>query len=141
NVVLGNAYGVVVGVVVDTHVGRVARRLGLTASDDPVKVEADLMAGLPPTAWLGFAHQVILHGRAICKAQRRLCPECSLHYGCSASPWPSPLDGAAAAAGHPAPWRRCWQACSSPWSSTGSTRASRRAACTGSTTPQTPCAS
>ena len=85
NVVLGNAYGVVEGVVVDTHVGRVARRLGLTASDDPVRVEADLMARLPRTHWLSFAHQVIFHGRAICKAQRPLCPACTLNELCPAS--------------------------------------------------------
>ena len=85
NVVLGNAYGVVDGVVVDTHVGRVARRLGLTASADPLTVEADLMARLPRTHWLSFAHQVIFHGRAICKAQRPLCPACTLNELCPAS--------------------------------------------------------
>jgi endonuclease-3 len=85
NVVLGNAYGVVEGVVVDTHVGRVARRLGLTASDDPLTVEADLMARLPRTHWLSFAHQVIAHGRALCKAQRPLCPACPLNDLCPAS--------------------------------------------------------
>jgi endonuclease-3 len=85
NVVLGNAYGVVEGVVVDTHVGRVARRLGLTASDDPLTVEADLMARLPRTRWLSFAHQMIAHGRALCKAQRPLCPACPLNDLCPAS--------------------------------------------------------
>src|SRR5919204_6693354 len=85
NVVLGNAYGVVEGVVVDTHVGRVARRLGLTASDDPVTVEADLMARLPRTQWLSFAHQMIIHGRTLCKAQRPLCPACALNDLCPAS--------------------------------------------------------
>ena len=85
NVVLGNAYGVVEGVVVDTHVARVTRRLGLTASDDPATVEADLMARLPRTQWLSFAHQVIFHGRVICKAQRPLCPACTLNELCPAS--------------------------------------------------------
>ena len=85
NVVLGNAYGVVEGVVVDTHVGRVARRLGLTASDDPLTVEADLMARLPCTHWLSFAHQMIAHGRALCKAQRPLCPACPVNDVCPAS--------------------------------------------------------
>jgi endonuclease-3 len=85
NVVLGNAYGVVEGVVVDTHVGRVARRLGLSASDDPVTVEADLMVRLPRTQWLSFAHQIIAHGRALCKAQRPLCPACALNDLCPAS--------------------------------------------------------
>lgn len=85
NVVMGNAYGVVEGVVVDTHVGRIARRLGLTESDDPVRVEADLMAALPPSEWLVFAHQVILHGRNVCKAPRPLCPECTLNDVCPSS--------------------------------------------------------
>ncbi len=85
NVVMGNAYGVVEGVVVDTHVGRVARRLGLTASDDPVRVEADLMAALPPAEWLNFSHRVIAHGRAVCKAQRPLCPDCTLNDICPSS--------------------------------------------------------
>jgi endonuclease-3 len=85
NVVMGNAYGIVEGVVVDTHVGRIARRLGLTASEDPVKVEADLMAALPQSEWLPFAHQVILHGRAICKAQRPACEECVLSDLCPSS--------------------------------------------------------
>ena len=83
--VLGNAYGVVEGVVVDTHVARVTRRLGLTTSDDPATVEADLMARLPRTQWLSFAHQVIVHGRSICKAPRPLCPACTLNDLCPAS--------------------------------------------------------
>jgi endonuclease III len=70
---------------VDTHVARVARRLGLTASDDPLTVEADLMARLPRTQWLSFAHQIIAHGRALCKAQRPLCPACPLNDLCPAS--------------------------------------------------------
>ena len=85
NVVMGNAYGVVEGVVVDTHVGRIARRLGLTMSDDPVRVEADLMAALPPSAWLTFAHQVIWHGRGVCQAKRPACPECTLNDICPSS--------------------------------------------------------
>ena len=85
NVVLGNAYGVVDGVIVDTHIARVARRLGLSASDDPLTVEADLMARLPRTHWLSFAHQIIAHGRAFCKAQRPLCPTCPLNDLCPAS--------------------------------------------------------
>jgi endonuclease-3 len=85
NVVLGNAYGVVEGVVVDTHVGRLARRLGLTDSDDPVRVEGDLMAALPPQEWLHFAHRLIAHGRAICKAPRPLCEQCTLNDICPSS--------------------------------------------------------
>jgi endonuclease-3 len=78
NVVLGNAYGVVDGVVVDTHVGRVSRRLGLTSQDDPVKVEQDLMRLLPRKDWLDFSHRVIYHGRALCQARRPLCEQCDL---------------------------------------------------------------
>jgi endonuclease-3 len=78
NVVLGNAYGVVDGVVVDTHVGRVSRRLGLTSAEDPVKVEQDLMRLLPQKDWLDFSHCVIYHGRAFCQARRPLCEQCAL---------------------------------------------------------------
>ncbi|HEU0027651.1 MAG TPA: endonuclease III [Ktedonobacterales bacterium] len=78
NVVMGNAYGIVEGVVVDTHVGRIARRLGLTTSDDPVKVEQDLMALLPQSDWLDLSHMLIMHGRAICQARKPLCAECAL---------------------------------------------------------------
>lgn len=82
NVVMGNAYGIVEGVVVDTHVGRIARRLGLTASEDPVKVEQDLMALLPQSDWLAFSHMVIWLGRAICQARKPLCSECALAQLC-----------------------------------------------------------
>ena len=78
NVVLGNAYGIVEGVVVDTHVGRVAKRLGQTASDDPVRVEQDLMALLPQRDWLDYSHLLIYHGRAVCQARRPLCEVCQL---------------------------------------------------------------
>ncbi|MFI5276393.1 MAG: endonuclease III [Ktedonobacterales bacterium] len=78
NVVMGNAFGVVEGVVVDTHVGRLARRLGLTESDDPVKVEQDLMALLPQRDWLDLSHMLIMHGRAVCQARKPLCAECAL---------------------------------------------------------------
>jgi endonuclease-3 len=78
NVVLGNAFGIVEGVVVDTHAGRISRRLGLTAQQDPVRVEQDLMAALPREHWLDFTHRVILLGRAICKAPRARCGECIL---------------------------------------------------------------
>jgi endonuclease-3 len=78
NVVLGNAYGIVEGVVVDTHVGRVSRRLTLTSQDDPVKVEQDLMRLLPQADWLDFSLCVIYHGRAICQARRPLCEQCDL---------------------------------------------------------------
>lgn len=75
NVVLGNAFGIP-GVVVDTHVGRVARRLGLTAAADPAKAEQDLMRAIPRERWVRFSHQLIAHGRAICRAPRPRCAEC-----------------------------------------------------------------
>lgn len=78
NVVLGVAYEVASGVVVDTHVGRLSRRLGLTKHDDPEKVEQDLMEALPPNEWVTFAHRMILHGRAVCGARKPKCPECRL---------------------------------------------------------------
>ena len=78
NVVMGNAYGIVEGVVVDTHVGRLARRLGLTTSDDPVRVEQDLMALVPQKDWLPLSHMLIYHGRAVCQARRPLCESCTL---------------------------------------------------------------
>ncbi|HLI91348.1 MAG TPA: endonuclease III [Ktedonobacteraceae bacterium] len=78
NVVLGNAYGIVVGFVVDTHVARVARRLGWTKQDDPVKIEQDLMRIVPQEEWLNLSHMLILHGRAICIARKPLCEKCAL---------------------------------------------------------------
>lgn len=78
NVVLGTCYGIPSGVVVDTHVGRNSIRLGLTKQTDPVKVERDLMALLPEEEWIDFAHRMILHGRAICKARRPECERCPL---------------------------------------------------------------
>ena len=82
NVVLGSAYGIAAGVVVDTHVKRVAFRLGLTAQTDPVKIEADLMKALPGTEWIWFAHALVLHGRAVCAARKPLCGECPLDKVC-----------------------------------------------------------
>jgi len=78
NVVLGNAYGIVEGVVVDTHVARVSQRLGLTSSEDPAKIEQDLMAVLPREDWLDFSHLLIYHGRAVCQARKPRCAECTL---------------------------------------------------------------
>lgn len=78
NVVMGNAYGIVEGVVVDTHVGRLARRIGLTTSEDPVRVEQDLMALVPQKDWLPLSHMLIYHGRAVCQARRPLCEQCTL---------------------------------------------------------------
>jgi endonuclease-3 len=82
NVVLGTAYGLATGVVVDTHVARVGARLGLTQANDPEKIERDLMERLPRKEWIGFSHRVIRHGRSLCKARRPLCEECSLSEFC-----------------------------------------------------------
>ena len=82
NVVLGNAFGVNEGVVVDTHVGRLSRRLGLTKEGDPVKVEKDLMARIPRAEWTLFSHLLIHHGRAICIARKPRCSACPLLSGC-----------------------------------------------------------
>ena len=78
NVVLGNAYGVTAGIVVDTHVMRLAQRMGLSRQTDREKIERDLMALVPRREWVRFAHRMIAHGRAICKAARPLCAECPL---------------------------------------------------------------
>lgn len=76
NVVLGTAFGMAEGVVVDTHVGRISRRLGLTRHDDPVKVERDLMAALPREEWVMFSHRLIHHGRRVCTARSPKCGAC-----------------------------------------------------------------
>jgi endonuclease-3 len=78
NVVLGSAFGMATGVVVDTHVGRIARRLGLTRHTDAVKAERDLMAVLPREEWIAFSHRVIEHGRSVCAARRPRCAGCVL---------------------------------------------------------------
>lgn len=77
NVVLGDAFGIP-GITVDTHVGRLARRLGLTLHTDPVKVEFDLMKLVPQPDWTTFSHRVILHGRAVCHARKPACHRCTL---------------------------------------------------------------
>lgn len=78
NVVLGTAFGIASGVVVDTHVQRIARRLDLTKQTDPVKVERDLMKILPREKWILFSHQIIHHGRGPCTARNPKCGECGL---------------------------------------------------------------
>lgn len=75
NVVLGNAYGINEGVVVDTHVARVAQRFALTNQKDPKKIELDLMALFPRPHWTMLSHMLIFHGRYVCKARGALCPE------------------------------------------------------------------
>ncbi|MBV8202441.1 MAG: endonuclease III [Acidobacteria bacterium] len=76
NVVLGNAFGKNVGVVVDTHVQRLSRRLGLTAESDPEKIERDLMALVPQSDWATWSNLLIAHGRKVCQARRPLCASC-----------------------------------------------------------------
>lgn len=76
NVVLGSSFGIAAGVVVDTHVKRLAFRLGLTKETDPAKIEQDLMKALPKTDWIWFAHALVLHGRAVCDARKPLCEKC-----------------------------------------------------------------
>lgn len=78
NVVLGNAFGIVEGFVVDTHIGRLARRFGWTTNEDPVKVEQDLIRLVPQQDWLDLSHLMIFHGRAICLARKPLCEQCAL---------------------------------------------------------------
>ena len=78
NVVLGTAFGIPSGVVVDTHVSRISRRLGMTEEKDPVKVERDLIAQLPRENWIKYSHQIIFHGRRVCKARTPQCGDCSL---------------------------------------------------------------
>lgn len=76
NVVLGSSFGIAAGVVVDTHVKRLAFRLGLTKESDPAKIEQDLMKALPKSDWIWFAHALVLHGRAVCDARKPLCEKC-----------------------------------------------------------------
>lgn len=78
NVVLGTAFGLPTGVVVDTHVRRITQRLGLTENEDPVKIEQDLIEQLPSEEWINFSHRLIHLGRQICKARRPLCDDCFL---------------------------------------------------------------
>ncbi len=78
NVLLGSAYGIAAGVVVDTHVKRLAFRLGLTGETDPARIERDLMKAVPKGDWIWFAHALVLHGRAVCGARKPLCPGCPL---------------------------------------------------------------
>lgn len=82
NVVLGNAFGIVVGFVVDTHVGRLSRRFGWTTQTDPVKIEQELMSIVPREDWLDLSHLLIFHGRAICQSRNPLCERCTLVHLC-----------------------------------------------------------
>ena len=84
NVVLGTWFGKATGVVVDTHVQRIARRLDLTKEKDPAKIEKDLMETIPRKRWILFSHQIIHHGRQVCQARKPRCGECSLASLCYA---------------------------------------------------------
>ncbi len=86
NVVLGNAFGIDLGVVVDTHVGRLATRLGLTRETDPVKVEVALMPLFPRERWTMLAHLLIWHGRQVCDARSPRCGCCFLRPRCPSAP-------------------------------------------------------
>ena len=85
NVVLGVAYGIAAGIVVDTHVTRLSNRLGLTKQKDAVKIENDLIELVPKKDWIIFSHLLIFHGRRICKARRPLCEECVVEKLCPSS--------------------------------------------------------
>jgi endonuclease-3 len=82
NVVLGTAYGIASGVVVDTHVIRLSRRLDLTKHEDPKKIEEDLMRVIPKEKWITFSHQLIWHGRRVCVARKPRCIDCNLESIC-----------------------------------------------------------
>jgi endonuclease-3 len=82
NVVLGTAFGIASGIVVDTHVIRISNRLDLTHNEDPKKIEQDLMQVIPKEKWIVFSHQVIWHGRRVCQARKPKCVECNLEKIC-----------------------------------------------------------
>jgi endonuclease-3 len=82
NVVLGTAFGIASGIVVDTHVIRISNRLDLTRNEDPKKIEQDLMQVIPREKWIVFSHQVIWHGRRVCQARKPKCVECNLERIC-----------------------------------------------------------
>jgi endonuclease-3 len=85
NVVLGTAFGIPTGVVVDTHVSRLSQRLGLTENKQPEKIEADLIELLPKKEWIDFSHRLIWHGRKVCQARKPMCEKCSLEKLCPSS--------------------------------------------------------
>jgi endonuclease-3 len=85
NVVLGSWFGIPSGVVVDTHVLRLSKRLELTKQDDPVKVEQDLQKVIPQDRWIQFSHELIHHGRQVCVARRPQCADCSLERECNSA--------------------------------------------------------
>jgi len=86
NIVLQNAYGIVEGIAVDTHVKRLSQRLGLSVNKDPNKIEKDLMGIIPRKNWVLISNLLIWHGRRICKAQRPRCANCALRKLCPSAP-------------------------------------------------------
>lgn len=84
NVVLGTAYGIPSGIVVDTHVQRLSNRLDLTRNEDPKKIELDLMQIIPKDKWIKFSHQIIWHGRRVCQARKPKCAQCNMESLCYA---------------------------------------------------------
>jgi endonuclease-3 len=84
NVVLGTAFGIASGIVVDTHVQRLSNRLDLTRNEDPKKIEQDLMKIIPREKWIKFSHQIIWHGRRVCQARKPKCAECNMESLCYA---------------------------------------------------------
>ena len=85
NVVLGNAFRITSGIVVDTHVARLSERLGLTENNQPEKIERDLMELVPHKDWIEFSHLLIAHGRKVCNARKPLCEECAVEKLCPSS--------------------------------------------------------
>jgi endonuclease-3 len=85
NVVLGSWFGIAAGVVVDTHVQRISRRLELTKNEAPPKIEQDLMKVIPQSKWIDFSHQIIHHGRALCIARKPKCADCLIEPLCHAA--------------------------------------------------------
>lgn len=94
NVVLGTAFGIASGVVVDTHVKRLAYRIGLTEATDPEAVERDLMAAVPRREWIALSHRLIQHGRAVCRARGPRCTSCGLQALCGRRGLSGPSAGA-----------------------------------------------
>jgi endonuclease-3 len=91
NVVLGSAYGIPSGMVVDTHVTRVSRRLELAIETDPEKIEVELVALFPKREWIAMSHRLVLHGRYVCLAKKPRCERCPLNEICSAAEKPPEL--------------------------------------------------
>ena len=85
NIVLGNSFGIVEGIAVDTHVKRLANRIGFSNESDPVKIEQDLMRLIPREKWFSFTYVLIDHGRAICHAKKPRCTECPIEPLCPSS--------------------------------------------------------